>query len=166
MQWRASEGLTLSASATFLNAKLTSNACSRYSADFSCSEPGNSILAPAGTRLPVSSKIKGNAIARYEWTAGRLDAHLQAAAVYQSDVVPSLTLSDLSIEGAQPAYASFDVAGGIAHDRWTAELFVENVTDKRGEAFRYTSCVVSTCQLINVIPIRPRMVGISFGQRF
>ena len=166
VRWLATDGLTLSASATYLNAKLASNACNLYSADFSCSETGNAVLAPSGTRLPVSSKIKGNAIARYEFSAGRVDAHVQAAAVYQSDVIPSLTVSDLAVLGKQPAYWSLDLASGIAHERWTAELFVENVTDRRGEAYRFTSCRVATCRLINVVPIRPRLIGISFGQKF
>jgi iron complex outermembrane recepter protein len=166
VQWRAAEGLTLSGSATYLQAKLTSNACNLYSADFSCSEDGNSILAPSGSRLPVSPKFKGNVIARYEWAAGNFDAHAQGAVVYQSDVVPTLTASDLPVIGMQPPYASFDVSTGVTRDKWSAELYVENLFDKRGEALRYTSCAPSTCSLVNVIPIRPRLVGINFGQRF
>ena len=179
LQWRAAPGFTLSGSATYLQAKLTTNACLYDSPSLTCTEPRivhnpddsvtelpNEPLAPAGTRLPVSPKFKGNLIARYEWTAGNYEAHAQAAGVYQSDVVPSLTVSDAQVIGTQPGYASFDITTGVARDKWTAELYVENLFDKRGEALRYTSCAASTCSLVNVIPIKPRQVGITFGQKF
>ncbi len=168
VQWRAAPGLTLSSSATFLQTKLTTNACNKFSADFSCGPPGgtNFVLAPAGARLPVSPKFKGNLIARYEWTAGNFEAHAQAAGVYQSDVVPTLTASDVPIVGMQPGYASFDVSSGVARDKWTMEFYVENLFDKRGEAIRYTSCTAAVCSLVNVIPIKPRQLGITFGQKF
>jgi iron complex outermembrane receptor protein len=179
VHWRAADGLTLSGSATFLDAKLVSNACKYFSASLSCTEPKitnnpdgtqtidlNEVLAPTGTRLPVSPKFKGNLIARYEWTAGSLEAHAQGAVVYQSDVIPTLTTADVPTVGIQPGFASVDVATGVTRDKWTMEFYVENLFDKRGEAIRYTSCAPSACSLVNVIPIKPRQVGISFGQRF
>ena len=166
VHWKASDGLTLSASATFLSTKLTSNACNYASVDLSCSEPGNSILAPSGTRLPVSAKTKGNLIARYEWTVGDYDAHVQLAGVFQTDVIPALTVTDAAIVGTQPGYASADLSAGAKHGAWSYELFVENLTDKRGEITRYTSCAPATCSLVNVIPIRPRMIGVTVGRRF
>jgi len=166
VQWRATDALMLSASLTYADAKLTQNACNSPSPDNSCSDPGNSILAPSGSRLPVSSKVKGNAIARYEWSTGAGEAHVQLAGVYQSDVVPSLRTQDNQVLGMQPGYASFDFSTGVQRGNWTAEFFIENLTDKRGEQIRYTTCAPETCSLINVIPIRPRLVGLSFGQRF
>jgi iron complex outermembrane recepter protein len=172
VQWRAAEGLTLSGSATYLNAKLTSNACNFDSPSLTCTEPNqttgdpNSVLAPTGTRLPVSPKFKGNLIARYEWAAASFDAHAQGALVYQSDVIPSLTTADIPVVGIQPAYTTFDVATGVARDRWSAELYIENLFDKRGESIRYTTCATSACSLVNVIPVKPRQIGINFGQKF
>lgn len=163
VQWRAAEGLTLSTSMTFIDAKLLDNSCQSSS---SCASDSPDVLALSGTRLPVSSKFKGNVIARYEWTAGSFEAHTQLAGVYQSDVLPSLRGADNQVLGTQPGYASFDFAAGVTRDKWTAEFFIENLTDKRGESLRYTTCAPETCSLINVIPIRPRLVGITFGQRF
>jgi hypothetical protein len=40
--------------------------------DFDCTTPGNALLAPAGTRLPVTAKFKGNAIGRYEFPLRQL----------------------------------------------------------------------------------------------
>jgi iron complex outermembrane receptor protein len=166
LHWRATEGLTLSTSATFLDAKLLTNVCHRPSADLSCSEPGNEVFAPTGSRLPVSSKFKGNMIARYEWSAGDYRAHAQAAAVYQSDALAALRIHDQGVLGSQPGYGTLDVALGVGHSSWTTEFYVQNLFDKRGESIRYTTCATSTCQLVNVIPVRPRLVGLTFGERF
>ena len=152
---------------TWLDAKLSDNVCASPTTDLTCpQDTTGGFLAHAGDRLPVSPKFKGNAIARYEWTTGDLIAHAQLTGVYQSDVVPSLRSQDNAVLGMQPGYASFDFSTGVQRGNWTAEFFIENLTDKRGEQIRYTSCAPETCSLINVIPIRPRLVGLSFGQRF
>jgi outer membrane receptor protein involved in Fe transport len=166
VHWKASAGLTLSASATFLDAKLTDYACNYATTSPTCSDEGNSPLAPSGTRLPVSSKFKGNVIGRYEWTAGEYDAHVQLAGVFQSNAIAVLTVTDAQKTGTQPGYASFDLSGGAKHGAWSYEVFVENLTDKRGEVTRYNSCAPSVCTLVNVIPIRPRMVGVTIGRSF
>jgi iron complex outermembrane receptor protein len=168
--------LTLSGSVTFLDSKLVDNACKYASPSHSCLEPqvdatgtflnANQVLAPAGTRLPVSPRLKGNVIARYAFKIGDVAAHVQAAGIAQSFVVPALTVADAQIYGNQPGYASFDFAAGFAKGSWSAELYLENAFDNRGQSFRYTSCSPVTCTLVNVIPIRPRMVGLTFGQKF
>jgi outer membrane receptor protein involved in Fe transport len=165
VQWRAAPGFTISGSATYLNAKLTSNACNHISNLADCGGADN-VLAPDGSRLPVSSKLKANLIGRYEWSAGSVDAHVQGAVVYQSDVVPSLNAADLPIEGMQPGWTSVDFTTGISRDKWSMTFFIDNLFDKRGEAIRYTTCSAQTCQLLNVIPIKPRQVGVTFGQKF
>ncbi|HUO95885.1 MAG TPA: TonB-dependent receptor [Steroidobacteraceae bacterium] len=165
VQWRAAPGLTISGSATYLDAKLTSNACNQISDQPDCGSPDN-ILAPDGSRLPVSSKLKANLIGRYEWTAGNFDAHVQGAVVYQSDVVPTLTQADLPIVGMQPGFTSVDVTSGVSRDKWSVTFFIDNLFDERGEAIRYTTCTPQVCNLVNVIPIKPRQVGITFAQKF
>ena len=164
--WKVTSDFTLSASGTLLRAKLLDNACNRVSADFSCSDPGNKILAPAGSRLPVSSKINGNMIARYEFKVSDFDAHLQAALVAKSDAIPALTVSDAQVTGNQPGYASLDLAAGFRRGNWETELYAQNVTDNRGQGLRYTECAPGVCPLVYVVPIAPRLVGITFGQKF
>ncbi len=171
VHFAATAGLTLSGSFTWLQTKLTSNACKYASPTHTCQEPSpsgndNSILAPDGSRLPVSPKLKANVITRYEWAAGSFDANAQLAAVYQTDVLPALTVTDAQTLGTQPAYTTFDFSTGVKKDGWTAEIFIQNLLDKRGEAIRYASCAPSTCTLVNVLPIKPRLVGITLGRRF
>jgi outer membrane receptor protein involved in Fe transport len=164
VHWKAADGLTLSASVTALDPKMKSDACNTALVDGAC--PDGQVLAPTGTRLPVSAKLKGNAIARYEWNLGDFAAHVQLAGVFQSGVIPALTVSDAAIIGKQPGYSSFDLSAGARRNDWTYEVFVQNLTDKRGEVTRYTSCAPSVCSLVNVIPIKPRLIGLTVGRRF
>jgi outer membrane receptor protein involved in Fe transport len=171
VHFKVNRGLTLSSSATFLDSKLLTNVCHYPSPTFTCTELSltgkqNAVFAPAGSRLPVSSKFKGNLIARYEWNAGEYRLHSQIAGVYQSDALSSLKVTDEAIVGKQPAYGTVDFALGAAKDSWSAELFISNLFDSRGQALRYTGCAPSVCKLVNVIPTRPRLVGINFSQRF
>jgi outer membrane receptor protein involved in Fe transport len=165
--WRVTDGLTVTASGTALHTKLLDPACDLVSSDPTCATPaGNSVLAPAGSRLPVSAKLSGNVITRYEFKAGDYDAHVQGALVAKSDVIPALTVADAQATGNQPGYATFDLATGLKRGNWEAELFVQNVFDNRGQGLRYTECAPSVCSLVYVVPVAPRLVGVTFGQKF
>lgn len=171
VQWRAMPGLTLSASATYLKAKLTTNSCNYFNPEFDCSIPGpngedNFTLAPAGSRLPVSPRFKMNGIARYEFNVGEMQSHVQGAFVYQGNVLATLDIADAAVLGRQPSYSTFDFAAGVGRDKWNVELTVENAFDKRGEVVRYTSCAPTVCTPLNVLSVRPRMIGLRFGQKF
>lgn len=165
LEWAASSRLTLSASATFLHTELKSNACNHASPDADCGTPDN-ILAPAGTRLPVSPLFKGNLIMRYQFPLARFDAHVQGALVSQSDVIPALEVANVQALGKQPAYSSFDFTGGIERGRWAIGLYVDNAFDQRGEQSRYSACSPSVCTNTYVWPIRPRSIGFTFNQKF
>jgi outer membrane receptor protein involved in Fe transport len=180
LTWVVSEKLNISASVTALNAKVTTNACNFPSPSNGCTEQNiiynadgsvayqkdNSVLAPAGSRLPLSAKIKGNLIARYAFKVQDINAHVQAAMVAQTRALPQLQVDFEQIIGEQPGYASFDLSGGARVGKWDLELFVQNAFDSRGQATRYTSCAPTSCSLIYVIPIAPRLVGITVGQKF
>ena len=168
--WRVTDGFTLTASATYLDAKSTTNSCNFPSPSLTCTEKYNGQdnfpLALAGSRLPVSAKFKGNVIARYEFKVGESAAHLQAAVVGQSSVGPNLQQTYNDITGEQPGYQSVDLSGGFKHGKWEAELFLQNALDKRGESIRYNECNPSVCTLTYVLPIAPRLVGVTIGQKF
>jgi len=171
LHYKVNQGLTLSSSATVLDSKLLTPVCHYPSPSNTCTETSlsgaaNAVFAPVGARLPVSSKFKGNLIARYEWNAGQYRAHAQAAGVYQSDALSALKTADQASIGKQPGYGTLDLSGGVAKDSWSLDLFVSNATDSRGQAIRYPSCAPSVCKLINIVPTRPRLVGLTFSQRF
>ena len=54
----------------------------------------------------------------------------------------------------------------MARGGWTAELYVDNLLDRRGEQARYAGCEPTICQVAYVVPIHPRVIGINFGQKF
>ena len=171
LQWAASRQWLLSTSFTWLHSRLDQNACNYASPSLTCTEPrsdgkANSILAPAGSRLPVSPAFKGNVVARYKFNVGDLDSHVQLASVFQGNALPSLESSVNDVLGRQPGYASFDFSAGVGKGGWTAELYVDNLLDRRGEQARYAGCEPTICKVAYVVPIHPRVIGLNFGQKF
>jgi outer membrane receptor protein involved in Fe transport len=69
--------------------------------------------------------------------------------------------------GPQPGYGTFDLSTGVESDTWHVELFVENLLDQRAESYRFAECTTQICDSqVYVVPERPRLIGIKFGQKF
>ena len=69
--------------------------------------------------------------------------------------------------GKQSGWASFDFSAGIDTDYWSVELFVQNAFDATAQQYRYAECVTQVCDpQTYVVPQRPRLIGIKFGQKF
>ncbi|HET9472338.1 MAG TPA: TonB-dependent receptor, partial [Steroidobacteraceae bacterium] len=91
--WAASDGFTLSAALSYLDAKTTEDYCGTTYDDGTpvtdCDDPlapaGTFVQAPKGQRLPVQPEFKGNVVGRYEFPMGGQNAHFQAAWIYQGD---------------------------------------------------------------------------------
>lgn len=162
--WRATEGLTLSAAASYIDAQLDEDYCNDKLTNPTCS---GSLQAPAGQQLPITSKFKGNATARYEWDAGDVHAHVQGAWVYQSKSYADLRTIERDIEGAMPSFSTFDFTGGVKRDNWFVEAFLKNAFDERGNVSRTTQCAIQVCGAQTyIVPTKPRTIGIRFGQNF
>jgi iron complex outermembrane receptor protein len=171
LAWNAARGLMLSAAATWLDARLTANACTYGSAGALCNNaqgvPDPTVL-PAGTdgqRLPAPP-FKGNLIARYTFALGGFTAHVQGAEVALSSAPPQLPAPPGGLQpGNMPPYFSLDLASGLGRGSWTSELYVKNVFDRRGEENRFYLCNAPSCNQLFVIPIPPRTIGVTFRQR-
>ena len=161
-QWAVTHDLMLSASGTWLDTELKTDACNVNVSP--C--PSGEVLAPAGSRLPVSPKFKANLIARYQFQVGGFDAHLQGATVTQTSVLPTLEVAFAQALGSQPAYSTFDFAAGIERGSWSAELYVNNAFDRRGEQSRTSGCAPDVCTTFYAYPVRPRSIGLTFSQKF
>ncbi|MBL8773122.1 MAG: TonB-dependent receptor, partial [Phenylobacterium sp.] len=122
--------------------------------------------ARKGTRLPVTPKFKGNLIARYEWTWNDWDAHVQGALVHTGSAFPDLRTGDRAVTGKQPAYTTFDLSVGVDSDSWRIEAYAKNLFDEAGQNDRFVQCAASVCTRVYTIPIRPRVIGLKFGQSF
>lgn len=164
------DGLTLTLSGAYNDAKLRTNYCRVADPSFTCADPpGNFIQAARGTRLPITAKFKGNAQARYEWSLSEaIEASLQGTLVYQSNTFLDLRDVERAILGRQPGYATADFSAGLKWDNGlSAELYVRNAFDKLGNVFRGTQCAVQTCgDVIYAYPNQPRTIGLKLGKRF
>jgi iron complex outermembrane recepter protein len=182
-------GLSLSAGLAHNDAETTSDFCRFPNRAFDCTIPEpdsnrdddllpeeNSVVAPAGTRLPITAKWKGNALARYEFPIAGFDAHLQAGAVYEGSRTADLRPLENSIFGNLPSYTTVDVSAGLKSDRWSAELFVRNLFDENGQVVRSIQCVETVCGdpdgqtaiggKVYTFVIQPRTIGLKVGTKF
>ncbi|HWJ34188.1 MAG TPA: TonB-dependent receptor [Steroidobacteraceae bacterium] len=180
VEWAVTEGLVLSAAATFLDAKLTTDFCGTLipgttTLQTSCPAQVNSFadgtttmgpLAVSGESLPVAPKIKANAVARYSFALMDWKAFVQGAFVHQGSSEPLLRLVDREHLGELPAFNIFDLSTGVAKNGLSLQLLVTNVFDERAELTRFAQCTPTTCTQNYVIPTQPRTIVLKFGQRF
>jgi outer membrane receptor protein involved in Fe transport len=168
--WRPARGLSLTGSAAYADAKVRANVCEFDDPTFQCTAPGpqgqaNSISAPAGTRLPVTPKLKTSGTARYEFPLGSGTAHVQTVLTHQSSSTADLRVGPAAVLGRLDAYTMADFAAGMEWGDLTAELFIENAFDERAELTRYQQC--GQCNLrVYVVPYRPRTLGLRVGTKF
>ena len=171
-------GLTWSTGVSYNDAKILDNFCAIATGPGDCSAPvGNQLLAPAGTRLPLTAKFKGNSRIRYEWNATKgIKAHVQAVASYEGERRRDLRLFENSIYGNMKAYTEVDLAAGLEKGPWSLDLFAKNLFDVRGEVTRNIQCLETTCGdpdgvtsgggKIYTTVTRPRTIGIRVGRKF
>ena len=89
-------GLSLNATGAYLDAKIRNNLCATDDPTFQCGG-ADGIVAPKGTRLPVTPRFKMSATARYEWEVGDGRAHLQSSWTHTS----SASSAHISISGSR-----------------------------------------------------------------
>lgn len=165
--WRPTVGLTLTGGIALTQAELSDNYCGYLSPsgepETNCAAP----LAPEGTELPTTPKVKANLIARYEFPVGEYEAHVQGAVVYVGETWTDLRLAERAIIGRQPDYATVDFTMGARRDDWDLTLFLNNAFDERGNIYRYAQCAEAVCGFQTyIVPSRPRTFGIRLGRKF
>ena len=148
----------LNGAVSFLSAELTS--------DYWRSPPDPADLnppppdAPSGTKLPRVPETKWNLSTRYNWDS---NWYVQGTYIYTGDSYNTLfdggTIPTQRL--TQEAYGVLHGSVGLSGDDWSAELYVRNMTDERGDvwinAVNWDSRV-----MIN----RPRTVGLSYRRNF
>jgi outer membrane receptor protein involved in Fe transport len=157
ISWLVMDGLTLNGSAAYTDAELDED----YIPD-----PSAPPAAPKGASLPVTPKFKGNMTARYEWRFGDMDAHVQGSVIHTGSNWPDLRTADRAVIGKIPSQTSVDFTLGVKKDNWRVEAYAKNVFDEDGQIDRFVQCAASVCSRVYVIPIRPRTIGLRFGQDF
>lgn len=166
IEWLALDNLDISASATYVDAKTTQNYCdlnADESVTHNCTDP----VAPSGTQLPVTPKIKSNLTARYKFNVNEYQNFAQAVIVHQGSSTSVLNVVQNQEMGDLPQFTTLDLSMGTGMNNWKAEVFVNNVFDKLGQLGRIAQCANDYCfQNYRVYPIKPQLFGIRFGQKF
>ncbi len=187
-EWRPIPSLTFSGSGAVTDANLTTDYCgfnnpaTKQPYTSNClANDGFPPEAPAGTQLPITPKWKGNLTTRYDFPFMSFAAHVQGSVQAQSSAwddlrtggafppfAPTPPLVPIRTAlGKQAGWASLDLSAGVDSDYWSVELFVQNALDSQAQQYRYAECVTQVCDAQTyVVPQRPRLIGIKFGQKF
>lgn len=137
----------------------------------------NATLAPAGTRLPLTPKFKGNAVARYEFPlSGMWDGYVQGVVSHVGSRRSDLREIENAIKGTYSAYTTADLSIGARGDTYRVELFATNLFDSNGRYFTGVQCQETVCGdpeglsttggVFYDYVIRPRTVGLKVGLDF
>jgi len=147
------------------------NAC-RLPSGTVCSpvvNPYGPIGSPAANAPPVMFRAR----ARYEWTLnGGYVPFVQFGWTHnghsftQAGANPTIAQTGGAVTTGRlrfenPAYSVFDASVGVTKDPWFVQLYAENLGNNNASTF------VSTDQFIVAqTPLRPRVIGGTFGWRF
>ena len=189
---RPTEGLSWSTGVAYNNAKMKTPFCKIALPDFDCtrnvdlngngiigdtSSEINALLAPEGTRLPLTARWKMNSTLRYEWNlTGDIRANAQGSVTYEGKRRRDLRDFENSIYGDLKSYALFDISTGLERGPWHADLYVKNLFDKRAQMSSGIQCIESVCgdpdgltaigPKIYRVVARPRLIGLKVGRKF
>jgi len=167
LSWLPVDRLTLTGSGAYNDAQLTADYCGTFAGGVVVTSCPGTAQAPTGTQLPITPKWKLNAVARYEFTLGDFQAHVQGAVVHQSAIWSDLRVVERSLIGQSPAYTMFDFTTGVQRGSWSIELFLQNAFDERAQLGRYAECTPGVCGHESyILAAQPRTIGIKFGQSF
>jgi outer membrane receptor protein involved in Fe transport len=171
LSWNILENLNVSASGTYVDAKLSTNFCPFIVvngipiATSTCATAD--VLAPAGTRLPATPQFKADATARYKIPTGQYASYVQTSVLHQSGSRSYLEPAQDSQIGDVKGFTTVDFSAGTGLGNWHMELFIENAFDERGTIGRNVQCIVASCYAsARSYPTKPQLFGIRFGQRF
>lgn len=169
-------GFNFTAAASYTDAETRNNLCAIADPTFACTGAGNFVSAPAGTRLPITPRFKGNVTARYAFDLGQGRAHLQGVVAHQSSASSDIRtaivqtgtgniVNPAALQGRLSAFTTVGVSFGIDWSNWTIEAFASNLFDERGELARFQQCG-SCSQRPYVVTNQPRTIGLRAGYHF
>ena len=167
-------GLSLTAAAAYTDAKTKGNIChvaipidpapDCSGTDDHIPPRPDFIVAPSGTRLPITPKFKASATARYSWPMWTGKAHVQGVVSYQGSAPSDIDQAQADLLGKLKSSTLVDLFVGYDWGKFNLELFGSNVFDERNELSRFVVC--SICTAVKIVPGRPRTVGLRAGMKF
>jgi len=131
------------------------------------SNPYGPVGSPSANAPPIQFSLR----ARYEWSIDGYSPYMQVGATHnghsftQAGSNPTIAQAGAITTGRlrfeNPAYTTYDASFGVAKDAWNVNVYGENLSNSNVSTF------VSTDQFIVAqTPLRPRVLGVSFGYKF
>jgi hypothetical protein len=128
--------------------------------------PYGPIGAPSADAPPIQFSLRG----RYEWNVYGYTPYVQASATHQGHSYtqagsnPTFAQTGLStsrLRFDEPAYSTYAASIGVSRDAWFVNVYGENLANSNASTFTSTDQFI-----IAQTPLRPRVVGASFGYKF
>ena len=149
---RPSRGLTISGWAAFTDAKLT--------ADF---PPGAAAFGSRGDRLPYSSRFTTALSLQQEFPLfGSATGFGKLSVTHVGERQGEFASGFGQGRQIYPSYTTVDLLAGARFDSWTANLYANNVSDKRG----VLAGGLGTLNSFSFTYIQPRTIGLSLSRSF
>lgn len=150
--------------AAYTDAKIQKNLCHAIDPTFACTTGGNSIDAPAGTRLPITPKFKMSGTARYTFPMGAAKSYVQLNGSYQGSAPSDLRTANNALQGDLKSFGTLNFAIGTDWGNYSLEFFAQNLFDERGDLTRFVQC--GQCTRVYIVPVQPRTLGVRLGAKF
>jgi outer membrane receptor protein involved in Fe transport len=172
LNWAATYALNISGGLALYDAKLTQDYCSVTDTNglpvpdcYLASRPYDRALA--GSRLPLTARVKGNLTARYTFDLGRYEAHWQASVIHQGSRTTDLREAQRELITDLDPYTMLDLSAGLKEENWSLEFFVKNAFNSRAEYGKFSQCATLTCGFQPyTITAQPRTFGVRFSRDF
>ncbi len=170
IEWQPVDKLTLSATAAYNNAALSSDFCvlnASFQVPASCSEADGNLAAAKGTRLPRQPQFKSSASARYVIPLAANKAFVQAQVFHQSGSTSDLDVGNNALLGDTAGFTTFNFSAGVTFSQFSVEAFIENAFDQRGILSKNTFCSIELCSgSSRSYPIKPQFFGLKIGYKY
>ena len=138
----STEGLTISGAFSFLDTEITR-----------VITPTNDVTR--GDSLAFAPEFQATLRARYEWEVGGLLAHVMPHLTHSAESYSDIIrINRDRVDG----WTMLGVTAGVTADNWTAEFYIDNLTDERAEISR---SFVFDRQRVSYA--RPRTIGVRFS---
>jgi iron complex outermembrane receptor protein len=112
-----------------------------------------------GDELAFAPGYQGNLAARKEWglSSGNT-GHWQAQMTISDDSFSDIMQPNRAV---QDSYSLFNIRAGVSNDEWTAEVYLDNVTDKRADI---SNTFIFDRQRVGIV--KPRTLGLRYKRSF
>ena len=128
--------------------------------------PFGPIGAPSADAPPIQFSVR----ARYDWSIAGYAPFVQFGATHtghsftqagSNPIIAQAGLSTSRLRFENPAYSTYNASFGVSKDAWILTVYGENLSNSNASTF------ISDDQFIVAqTPLRPRIIGASFGYKF